>query len=98
MPKYQVTGKGFYEGKVYDPIGKRRVLNTDKPLKPVPSWLKLIKQKAETAAEKKKRLAAEKKTEAEAKEKAEQDQKDIDDASFLGEGENSDTSGNVETL
>lgn len=85
MPKYQVIAPGFWEGVLYNPEGKRRMLHADKPIKPIPSWLKELKP--ETAAEKKKRLAAEKKAAAENADKAEQDQKDIDNTSFLGEGE-----------
>lgn len=100
MPSYKVIEKGFYGGRIYDPNGKRRVLHTDKPFpkknnkEQVPSWLELIK--SETAAEKKKREAAEKKAAKAAADKAEQDQKDIADASFMGEGEQA--SNAVETL
>lgn len=93
MPQYEVIDKGFYDGKVYDPEGKRRTLHADKPLKPVPSWVKAIKP--ETAAEKKKRLTAEKKQAEEDAKKAEEDAKEINDASFLGDGE---SGSNVETL
>lgn len=92
MPRYKVLQKGFYNSKTYDPNGKRNFLYTDKTLKPVPSWLEAMK--AETAAEKKKRLTAEKKQAEADKKKAEQDQKDIQDTSFMGkEGESA-----VETL
>ena len=99
MPSYKVIEKGFYGGRIYDPNGKRRVLHTDKPFpkknnkEQVPSWLEPLK--SETAAEKKKREAAEKKDAKAAADKAEQDQKDIADASFMGEGEQAST---VETL
>lgn len=61
MPSYQVLEKGFMYGRLYDPKGKRRVLQSDMPLNPVPDWLKPITEVTETAAEKKARLAAEKK-------------------------------------
>lgn len=95
MPQYKVIADGFYGDKLYSPTGKRRVLHTDKPLKPVPSWVKAIAP--ETAAEKKKRLAVEKVAEKADAEKAEQDQKDIGDATFLGEGE-SESGSAVETI
>lgn len=56
MPNYEVLEPGFYNGKLYDPSGKRRIVTTDKPLNPVPKWLKAVKVKAETAAEKEQRL------------------------------------------
>jgi len=101
MPSYKVLKQGFFNGRLYDPEGKRPMLHTDKPFpnKPkskvenIPSWLESVK--SESAAQKKKRLAAEKKDAAEAAEKAEVDQKEIDDASFMGEGE---TVNPVETL
>lgn len=59
MPTYEVIEQGFFKGQMYDPNGKRRVLQTDAPLKPVPKWLKAVKDVTETAAEKKQRLADE---------------------------------------
>lgn len=52
MPKYQVIAPGFYGGVTYDPNGKRQTLTTEKPLKPVPSWLKPYDEKAEKPAAK----------------------------------------------
>ena len=94
MPQYRVLAVGYYDAVMYDPEGKRRVLSTNKPIKPVPSWLKCIKP--ETAAQKKKRLEEEVKQAEEDAEKMKQDNQDIIDASFMGEGESTD--GNVETL
>lgn len=93
MPKYRVKEKGFFQGKIYSPDGKRPFINTDKPLKPVPEWVEPVK--AETAAEKKKRIATEKKQATADKKKAEQDQQDVDDLTFMGEGQKAST---VETL
>jgi len=79
--------------------GKRNVVITDKPLKPVPSWLEKIED--ETAAAKKKRVAAEKKQAKADAAKAEQDKEDIDDVTFIGEGEApvaEETSTSVETI
>jgi len=56
MPTYEVIEQGFYKGQMYDPNGKRRILQSDAPLKPVPKWLKAVKEVTETAAEKKKRV------------------------------------------
>jgi hypothetical protein len=95
MPRYKVLKQGFYNGMLYDPEGKRPVLDTDEPLKPLPSWVEPMK--AETAAAKKKRLAAEKKAADAAKKKSADDEKDIADASFMGEGENT-TGSVVETI
>lgn len=61
MPQYKVLKQGFYNGKLYDPNGKRPVLDTDKPFtkkNPMPSWLgEMPKESAEV---KKAREAAEK--------------------------------------
>ena len=93
MPKYEVIAKGFYQGRLYDPNGKRKNLFSDKPLKKVPSWLKAVK--AESAAEKKKRESLEKKTNAADQKKAAEDKKAVEDMNFMGEGEKSSA---VETL
>lgn len=100
MPSYKVIEQGFFNGELYKPNGKRSVLHTDEEFpkgkdkkEQVPSWLERIKD--ETAAEKKKRVATEKKDAVAAKKKAADDQKDISDASFMGDGENS---ASVETL
>lgn len=99
MPRYQVLEPGFHGGKTYSPLGKRKVLHTDKPFpsknkkEQVPSWLKRVKD--ETAEEKEARLLAEKYADKQGAEKSEQDEKDIQDASFMGEGEQSNV---VETL
>ena len=41
MPQYKVTKKAFFNGKLYDPEGKRRVLTVDKPFSKElkPSWV-----------------------------------------------------------
>lgn len=46
MPQYRVTAPGFYDGKLYDPNGKRRVLTVAKAFtkKDLPSWLVLMKK------------------------------------------------------
>ena len=59
---------------------------TDKPLKPVPSWLKLVKE--ETAAQKNSR----KKAKADDVRKVAEDKKEIDGASFMSKP------GEIETL
>lgn len=96
MPTYKVIAPGFHNGKMYSPEGKRRVLHTDKPFKKneMPSWLSEMPK--ESAAVRKKREEQEASAAAAAAEKAEQDQRDIEDASFMGEGEQS--GGAVETL
>ena len=99
MPSYKVKSKGFFDGKLYDPEGKRTVLHTEKPfpnrpkskVEDVPSWLEAIK--SETPAQASVRKGAETKAANAAKKKAEADKKDIAEASFLGE-----TANTVETL
>ena len=99
MPSYKVLSKGFHGGRLYDPEGKRRTLHTEKPFpskdkkEQVPQWLEALK--SETAAQAKARKGAETKAANAAAKKAEEDQKEIADASFLGEGESTST---VETL
>lgn len=101
MPSYKVISKGFLGGKIYDPEGKRRVLHTEKPFpskdkkEQVPVWLEAIE--GETPNQARGRKAAETKAANAAKKKAEDDAKDIADASFLGDGETTQT-GTVETL
>jgi len=91
MPTYEVIEQGFFKGQMYDPNGKRRVLQTDTPLKPVPKWLKAVKDVTETAAEKKQRLA----DEAAQAEVNAQNKRDIDAVTFQNPPSLSNT---VETL
>lgn len=88
MPRYKVTAVGFIGGVMYDPNGKRSTVNTDKPLKPVPSWLKPMTE--ETAAQKKTRVKTEKADAKESAEKATEDKEAIADVTF--------TSSAIETL
>ncbi|MCK4518436.1 hypothetical protein KAT92_06670 [Candidatus Babeliales bacterium] len=96
MPRYKVIAPGFYDGKLYNPEGKRRVLNTDKPFtkkNPMPSWLADTPKESEAV---RKKREAQETSQAEADSaKAEQDKEDIADASFLGDGE---TGSSVETI
>jgi len=98
MPSYKVKSKGFFGGVLYDPQGKRPILNTDLPFsevdgeEQVPGWLEAIP--CETPAQARARKGAETKARNAAKKKAEADKKEIEGASFLG-GEASST---VETL
>ncbi len=103
MPSYKVRSRGFFNGKLYDPEGKRPILFTDKPFskKSMPSWLTSMPK--ESAAVKAKREAQEV-SQAEADtEKAEQDQNDIAHASTEGDAAETSfidkaTDGAVETL
>lgn len=131
MPSYKVIAPGF-DGKMYDPNGKRNVLHRDKPfpmkldedgkktkVENVPSWLERMEEVSENTStdngltvkqikEKLTELGVEFKgnankatlTElletAEAAAKVKQDQQDIENASFMGDGESS--SDAVETL
>lgn len=94
MPVYRVIEKGFYDGRLYDPAGKRRTITRDKPFSKaeMPSWVEPIKQTAAAA----KSAAASKKKAAATKKKVEDDQKDIQAASFMGDGEAA--GADVETL
>lgn len=92
MPSYKVKRMGFFDGRLYDPEGKRPVLHTDQELKPIPNWLEPIE--SETTAQAKKRKAAESRAAKAAVKKAEADKQDIATASFMGDGESS----NIETL
>jgi len=102
MPSYKVKSKGFFDGKMYDPEGKRRVLHTEKPFpskdkkEQVPAWLEAIK--GETPAQASARKGAETKAANKAAKEHKEQQKEIADASFLGEGESVNTDSNVETL
>jgi hypothetical protein len=51
MPQYQVTSKGFFDGRLYDPNGKRTVLKVDKPFadKDIPSWVEPLQEEAPKA-------------------------------------------------
>jgi len=99
MPSYKVIKKGFFHGKLYDPEGKRPMLHTDKAfpsknkVEQVPSWLEAIK--SETPAQAKARKTAETKAANAAAKKAKDDKKEIDSATFMGDGE---TVNPVETL
>jgi len=99
MPSYKVLSKGFHGGRLYDPEGKRQTLHTEKPFpskdkkEQVPLWLEALK--SETIAEARARKGAETKAANAAKKKNDEDNKEIADASFLGEGESTST---VETL
>jgi len=95
MPRYKVLEPGFHDGRMYKPNhakSGRRVVHTDKPLKPVPTWLKAMKE--ETAAEKKSRIAKQKKTAKADADKAAEDKSDIDAVTFTDQSPGS----SVETL
>jgi hypothetical protein len=100
MPSYKVTAPGFFNGKMYAPNGKRDVLHTDKPFNkknnPMPSWVTEMPKESE--AVRKKREAQEASQKAADGKKAEEDQKDISDASFLGDGEAAEAGSKVETI
>lgn len=92
MPTYKVLREGFFGGATYSPDGKRPTLTTDRPLKPVPSWLE--EMKPEVAAEGKKPTKAEATAAAKAAAEAEAatNKANLDAADFTG-GSNT-----VETL
>jgi hypothetical protein len=91
MPRYEVLKPGFMHGKLYKPEHPRNnVVNSDMPLKPIPSWLKLIKD--ETSSQKKARKAKEASQDKASAEKAKEDKIDIDSVIYPSE------SSGVETL
>lgn len=89
MPKYKVLRRGFFNDRLYDPEGKRKVLHTEHsfPNKPkskkedLPAWLERIED--ETIAQARTRKASEKNKAKAAKNKHEEDQKDIAGATFM---------------
>lgn len=95
MPRYSLKEKGFFHGRLYDPEGKRKILDVDKPFPKgkKPSWVGDVVK--ESAAAKKNREAQETARAAAEADQNEDDQKDIGDASFLGDGESASA---VETL
>ena len=80
MPKYLVKEKGFYNGRIYDPFGKRTILDTSEAFKKCPSWLEPIK--AGKSAPKKTKPT---KSQLD-REQDEQNQRDIDAAVNFVEG------------
>jgi hypothetical protein len=75
MPRYRVIAKGFMNGRMYDPNGKRKILYTDKSfprkgskkVEAVPSWLERMEEEPiadkatrETAEQEAARIEAEK--------------------------------------
>lgn len=99
MATYKVIAKGFYNGALYTPDGKRNTLTVDKAFtkKNMPSWVQPIKEP--TAAEKKAaEKAAKEAAEAQAAADAE-NQKDIDEVTFLDKSDdNAPAETVVETL
>ena len=125
MPQYKVIAAGFYDGHLYDPEGKRTVLQVDKPFtkkNKMPSWVTDMPK--ETAAAKKKRELYEQIAKVDAEEEAAKNpatpgtaaaalqegvstQKQVAEASSVGDGNDasflsddaiSKPGGNVETL
>lgn len=80
MPAYKVKEKGFYEGRLYDPNGKRPVLTRDKAFNKCPAWLEPIK--GESASEAKARQAKQAEASKTEKAKAEADKKAVDQVTF----------------
>ena len=104
MPQYKVIEKGFFDGKLYDPQGKRSVLSTDKPFtkkNPMPSWLTDMPK--ESPVLKAKREAYEKAQADLEKAKAKADEEELKAASTEGAGGETsfladEGSSNVETI
>ena len=81
MLRYKVLEKGFAKGRMYDPLGKRNILHSDEPIKPVPSWLEPMKE--ESAAAKKKRETATAKANLETAERLDNEKSDIEAVTFI---------------
>ncbi len=105
MPQYKVIAPGFYDGRLYDPQGKRKTLSIDLPFNkknPMPTWLTKIPE--ESKALKEKREALEKSQKEADDQKALDDKNDIANASTEGDGSETsfiskgDKSSKVETL
>lgn len=95
MTVYEALSDGFYDGADYGPNRKRRFVQTDKPLKPVPKWLKEVKQVKQTAAQ----IKAAKKKEAEIAKLEKSNKTEVAAANFLdGNDPKASTQPNVETL
>lgn len=81
MPRYKVLQPGFINGVMHSPGHPRKgVVHTDMPLKPVPSWLKLMVK--ETPSQKKSRMGKESAKMKVDSERAAQDKVDIDAVTF----------------
>lgn len=50
MPKYIATAKGFRNNSI---VRVGQIVTTDKPLKPVPAWLELVKEESELSPQQK---------------------------------------------
>lgn len=85
MPLYKVLEKGFFDGVTYDPNGKRKMLETDKPFKVCPMWLEAVK--GETPQQKAARTKAANKAKEEAEAKAKQDAIDVAAVTFTESAE-----------
>lgn len=103
MPSYKVIATGFHDGRLYGPSGKRRVLTVDKPFgkkgdkkNPMPSWVVPMPKESD-AVKKKRKDQAESREAAETKQAVE-DAKDIETASFMGDGESAEAGSKVETI
>jgi hypothetical protein len=78
---YKVIKPGFHDGRLYDPVGKRKILTVDKPFKKTPAWLELVKSPTKKEAAATKKVDSKKKKDDE--EKAKEDKKEIDAVSFV---------------
>ena len=81
MPRYEVIAPGFYGGVLCKPGHPRNgVIHTDKPMKPIPTWLKSMR--SETDAQRKKREIEEGKVSKAAGAKASADKIELDAVTF----------------
>lgn len=85
MPSYRVLNKGFFHGRIYDPDGKRPILDVNKPFtkKTMPSWVELIEDETDDERDERMKAQDEKSKEAEVKRDLD---KEIQEVSFADQG------------
>lgn len=84
MPQYRAIDKGFYNGELYGPTHRRRrIVHTEKPLKPVPAWLELMEpEKPDEAKLRQRRTAAQKRAD---KEQQAEQEKMVKEVTFVND-------------
>lgn len=100
MPQYRAKAPGFMFGRQYGPGTKREVVTTDKPLKPVPSWLEPIKHKSteDEQAAIQEQAEQERAEQEQAEQKQAEARKQESQVTFTDPGVNTDHRGGVENL
>jgi hypothetical protein len=81
VASYKVIRKGFHDGELYEPNGKRNTLTIEVPFKKVPGWLVRVKDIEVNQAEEEEKALAD-------KAKQESDRIEIEEVSFIGKIKN----------